>query len=134
LRIVASENRLSWEAEGIDGQADAIKKTYAPSGIKPESISYVEAHGTATSIGDAIETEALTKAFGGSRYQQKLCALGSVKTNIGYLDTAAGIAGFIKTVLALKHKTIPTSLHFTRLNPHLNLDDTPFYINDTLST
>src|SRR5712691_9851565 len=98
-------------------------------GVRPETIGYVEAHGTGTPIGDSIEVAALKRVFGGAGKHR--CALGSIKTNVGHLDAAAGVAGLIKTVLSLEHRSIPPSLHFTRPNPELGLEDSPFYVNVT---
>jgi len=95
--------------------------------VAPEQISYVETHGTGTPLGDPIEVEALAEVLGGS----PSCVLGSVKTNIGHLEAAAGIAGFIKAVLALEHERIPPNLHFENANPHLTLDETPFVVPTT---
>ncbi len=101
--------------------------------VDVETVTYVEAHGTGTLLGDPIEIAALTKAFRHYTKKKNYCAIGSVKTNIGHADTAAGIAGFIKTVLALKHKVIPASLHFKQSNPHIQLSDSPFYVNHELT-
>ena len=123
--------KVSFTAPSVSGHAEVISLAQALGGIDPESISYVEAHGTATPIGDPIEIAGLTEAFrsgGDLRFQQ--CALGTCKTNIGHLDAAAGIAGLIKTALALHHRILPASLHFQRPNPSLGLSQSPFYIND----
>src|SRR5258707_181901 len=103
-------------------------------GVSAETISYVEAHGTATPIDDPIEIAALTQAFRVSTDRKNFCAVGSVKTNLGHLGAAAGMAGLLKTVLALKHRVLPPSLHFERPNPSLNLEQSPFYVNTTRST
>lgn len=100
--------------------------------IDPESIGYVEAHGTGTALGDPIEIAALTKAFQHYTPKKNYCAIGSVKTNIGHANTAAGIAGLIKTVLILKNRMIPPTLYFQEANPHINFSDSPFYVNNTL--
>src|SRR5690606_29882478 len=113
-----------------DGQYNVISRSIRMADISPETIGYVEAHGTGTKLGDPIEVEALNRAFGKS--DKKYCALGSVKTNIGHLDAAAGVAGFIKAVLALKHREIPPSLHFETPNPKINFSDGPFYVNTSL--
>lgn len=97
--------------------------------VHPESISYIEAHGTGTLIGDPIEIAALTKAFRHYTKKKNYCAIGSVKTNIGHADVAAGVVGFIKTVLCLQNKVIPTSLHCEVPNPHIAWWDSPFYVN-----
>ena len=122
--------KVSFTAPSVSGHAEVISLAQALGGVDPESISYVEAHGTATPIGDPIEVAGLTEAFragGDTRIQS--CALGSCKTNIGHLDAAAGVAGLIKTALALYHRTLPASLHFTRPNPALGLAESPFYVN-----
>ncbi|MGZ6078068.1 MAG: type I polyketide synthase, partial [Myxococcaceae bacterium] len=128
------EARLGYTAPSVEGQTAVISEALGIAGVPPETVTYVEAHGTATPLGDPIEVAALTKAFrarlkGGATAR---CALGSVKTNIGHLDAAAGIAGLIKTVLALQHRELPPSLHFERPNPKLDLASGPFYVNDTL--
>ncbi|MCT7982348.1 acyltransferase domain-containing protein [Laspinema sp. A4] len=125
--------KVGYTAPSIPGQAEAIAQAQALAEVDPETITYIEAHGTGTPLGDPIEIAALTEVF--SRYTDKtgFCAIGSVKTNIGHLDTAAGIAGLIKTVLALKHQQIPPSLHFQQPNPQLNLETSPFYVNATLT-
>ena len=96
-------------------------------------MTYIEAHGTGTALGDPLEIKALTQAFRTRTSQVGYCALGSVKTNIGHLDTAAGIAGLIKTVLALHHKMLPPSLHFEQPNPQIDFAHSPFYVNTRLS-
>ncbi|HEY0601268.1 MAG TPA: beta-ketoacyl synthase N-terminal-like domain-containing protein [Herpetosiphonaceae bacterium] len=125
--------KASYTAPSVDGQAAVIEEALTVAGVEPSSIGYVEAHGTGTHLGDPIEIRALTKAFRSADTRSGSCAIGSVKTNFGHLESAAGLAGFIKTVLALKHKQIPASLHFTRANPDLHLDQTPFYVNSALS-
>ncbi len=96
-------------------------------------ISYVETHGTGTKVGDPIEVKALTQAFRESTQGKGYCAIGSLKTNIGHLDTAAGVAGLIKTVLALRHRQIPPSLHFRKPNPLIDFENSPFYVNTGLT-
>jgi acyl transferase domain-containing protein len=120
-------NKVGYTAPSIDGQAAVVASAQAMAGVEPASISLIEAHGTGTPLGDPIEVAALAQVFRNSGPSHR-CALGSVKASIGHLDTAAGIAGFIKTVLALEHRTIPASLHFTEPNPKLELDRTPFYV------
>jgi acyl transferase domain-containing protein len=102
-------------------------------GVEPETINYIEAHGTGTILGDPIEIKALTQAFRVSTNKKGFCAIGSVKTNIGHLDAAAGVTGLIKTVLALKHQQIPPSLHFQKPNPQIDFTNSPFYVNTKLS-
>ncbi|MCP4699522.1 MAG: amino acid adenylation domain-containing protein, partial [Gammaproteobacteria bacterium] len=124
--------KVGYTAPGVEGQAAVISEALAVAGVAAESVSYVEAHGTGTALGDPIEIAALTQAFG-STQKQVFCAVGSVKTNIGHTDTAAGAAGLIKTVLALKHRLIPPSLHFTKPNPDIDFAGSPFYVNTELS-
>lgn len=118
--------KVGYTAPSIDGQAEVIRTAHGIAGVEPESISYIEAHGTGTEIGDPIEIAALTEVFKGSRTR---CAIGAVKSNFGHLDAAAGVAGLIKTTLALEHKTIPPSLHFQEPNPRINFDEGPFYVS-----
>jgi amino acid adenylation domain-containing protein len=124
--------KIGYTAPSIDGQAKAILMAQTIAEVNPETISYVEAHGTGTALGDPIEVAALTKAFRTSSEKRNFCALGSVKTNIGHLDTAAGAAGLIKTVLALEHKQIPASLNFQKPNRNLDFDGSPFFVNTEL--
>ncbi len=123
--------KAGYTAPSLQGQAEVISLAQAVSGVEPDSISYVEGHGTATALGDPIEVEALKQAFS-SATKQAYCALGSVKTNIGHLDTAAGVAGLIKTVLSLKHRQIPASLHYSEPNPRIEFSGSPFYVNSEL--
>ncbi|MBR8830448.1 MAG: D-alanine--D-alanyl carrier protein ligase [Chroococcopsis gigantea SAG 12.99] len=123
-------NKVSFTAPSVEGQAAVIGKALIDADVKPETISYVEAHGTATPLGDPIEIAALTKAFRTGTSKKGFCAIGSLKSNVGHLVCAAGVAGLIKTVLALKHKQIPSTLHFQDPNPALDLPNTPFYVND----
>jgi acyl transferase domain-containing protein/acyl carrier protein len=125
--------KVGYTAPSIKGQAQVIAMAQAVAGIEPQTITYIEAHGTGTDLGDPIEVAALTQAFRTGTNQNNFCALGSVKTNIGHLDTAAGVAGLIKTVMALKHKVIPPSLHFNKPNPRIDFANSPFYVNDRLS-
>src|SRR5262249_22393521 len=119
-------------APRIDGQAKVIRAAQLMAEVDPETITYIEAHGSATVLGDPIEVEALTQAFRASTAKKQFCAIGSVKSNIGHLDAAAGVAGLIKTVLALEHKQIPASLHFERPNPGIDFQSSPFYVNARL--
>ncbi|OYD96059.1 polyketide synthase [Nostoc sp. 'Peltigera membranacea cyanobiont' 213] len=125
--------KVSYTAPRIDTQAKVIKAAQTIAEVNPETITYIEAHGTGTSLGDPIEIAALTQAFHTDTQKKSFCAIGSLKTNIGHLDTAAGVAGLIKTVLALKHQQIPASLHFEQPNPEIDFDNSPFYVNTTLS-
>jgi phthiocerol/phenolphthiocerol synthesis type-I polyketide synthase E len=125
--------KMSYMAPSVAGQAQVIVEALANAGIEPDSISYVETHGTATALGDPAEIAALTQAFNSKTQRKSFCAIGSVKSNIGHLDAAGGVAGLIKTVLALKHKEIPPSLHFEKPNPNIDFENSPFYVNTKLS-
>ncbi|MEG3959208.1 non-ribosomal peptide synthetase/type I polyketide synthase [Microcoleus sp. herbarium2] len=125
--------KVGYTAPSENGQAQVIKDALTMARVTPESITYVEAHGTGTPLGDPIEIAALTQAFRASTERKGFCAIGSLKTNMGHLDTAAGVAGLIKTALALKHKLLPPSLHFKQPNPHIDFANSPFYVNTTLS-
>lgn len=124
--------KVGFTAPSVAGQAAVITEALAVAGVDPASISYVETHGTATALGDPIEVAALRKAFGPDAGRERKCALGSVKTNLGHLDAAAGVAGLIKTTLALTHRELPPSLHFEQANPKLELESSPFFVNATL--
>ena len=124
--------KASFTAPGVEGQTAVLLEAMAVAGIDAEDISYIEAHGTATELGDSIEILALKNAFGASTQRRQFCTLGSVKTNMGHLETAAGIAGLMKTAMALEHRQIPPSLHFEKPNPNLELDDSPFVVGRTL--
>jgi acyl transferase domain-containing protein/acyl carrier protein len=125
--------KASYTAPGLRGQADVITQAYKRAGIKPESITYVEAHGTGTSLGDPIEIAALTQAFRRQTKKRNFCAVGSVKTNVGHLDPAAGVASLIKVAMALRHKQIPASLNCDTPNPRIDFANSPFYVNTGLS-
>ncbi|MEM7354911.1 MAG: type I polyketide synthase, partial [Acidobacteriota bacterium] len=120
--------KVGYTAPSVDGQAEVVAMAQAMAGIEPETVSYVETHGTATPLGDQIEVAALTEVFRESTDQRGFCALGSVKTNIGHLDAAAGVAGLIKTTLALEHRYLPASLHFEQPSPQIDFDSSPFYV------
>lgn len=126
-------NKVSYTSPRIDSQAKVIKTAQAIAEVEPETITYIEAHGTGTPLGDPIEIAALTQAFRASTQKNNFCAIGSVKTNIGHLDAAAGVTSLIKTVLALKHKQIPPSLHFNQPNPQIDFANSPFYVNNSLT-
>ena len=125
--------KVSYAAPSVDGQAEVIAEALADAGIAADTVTYVETHGTGTSLGDPIEVKALTKAFRVCTQEKNFCAIGSVKTNVGHLDRAAGVASLIKTVLALKHGQIPPSLHFKDPNPEIDFANSPFYVNTQLS-
>lgn len=124
--------KMGFSAPSVQGQADAIASAIEMAGIDPATINYVEAHGTGTAIGDPIEIKALSKVLGVfTRNAKKKCCIGSVKSNIGHLMEASGIAGFMKTIMILKNRKIPPTLHFKKLNPYVDLQDA-FYINSKL--
>lgn len=123
--------KVGYTAPSVGAQARVIAEALAMAGVAPQSISMIEAHAAGTLLGDPIEVAALAEAFAGCG-GEKFCALGSVKSNIGHVDAAAGIAGLIKTVLALQHREIPASLHFREVNARIAFMDTPFYVNGEL--
>ncbi|MHC0066349.1 FkbM family methyltransferase [Nostoc sp. UIC 10890] len=125
--------KVGYTAPSVNGQKEVIAEALALADIEPETVSYIETHGTGTALGDPIEIAALTQVFRASTDKKGFCAIGSVKTNIGHLDTASGVTGLIKTVLALKHKQIPPSLHFEQPNRQIEFANSPFYVNTTLS-
>jgi acyl transferase domain-containing protein/acyl carrier protein len=120
--------KAGFTAPSVDGQAEVVAIAHALADISADTVSYIEAHGTGTSLGDPIEVAALTQAFRATTRQRGFCAIGSVKTNIGHADAAAGIAGLIKTILMLHHKKIPPSLHFVQPNPNIDFENSPFYV------
>lgn len=122
--------KIGYNSPSIRGQEDVIRSAYLFANVTPIDTTYVEAHGTGTKIGDPIEFEALKRVFSGVK--PKSCAIGSIKTNVGHLDCAAGIAGFIKTVLLLKHKYLVPSLNFENPNSKIDLENSPFYVNTKL--
>lgn len=121
--------KAGYTAPSVEGQAEVILAAQAIAGVSADTVSYIETHGTGTTIGDPIEIAALTQAFRETTDRRGFCAIGSVKTNVGHLDAAAGVAGLIKTVLSLKHRTVPPSLHFEQPNPQIDFDNSPFYVN-----
>ena len=125
--------KIGYTAPSVLGQAEVIAEALAAARVEAETISYVEAHGTGTPLGDPIEIAALRKVFEAATEKRGFCAIGSLKTNIGHLDVTAGIAGLIKTVLALKHKRLPPSLHFEQANPQIDFAASPFYVGTKLS-
>ncbi|MGA2188767.1 MAG: amino acid adenylation domain-containing protein [Steroidobacteraceae bacterium] len=125
-------SKVGYTAPSVPGQAAVIEMALAAAGIDARSISYVECHGTATPMGDPIEVAGLTEAFRSSTGDVQFCAIGSVKSNVGHLDAAAGVTGLIKTALALKHRQIPPTLHYKRPNPQIDFTQTPFFVNDKL--
>jgi len=124
--------KVGYTAPSVDGQAEVIASAQGLANVDPGEVSYIEAHGTATKLGDPIEVAALAQVFGARSGEHATCAIGSVKSNVGHMDAAAGIGGLIKTVLALEHREIPATLHFKEPNPTIELDRTPFYVNAEL--
>jgi non-ribosomal peptide synthase protein (TIGR01720 family) len=125
--------KAGFTAPSVDGQRAVIAMAQGLAGVDPETITYIEAHGTGTSIGDPIEVAALTQVFRTRTQKKGFCAIGSVKTNIGHASAAAGMAGLSKAILALQHRQIPPSLHYESPNPKINFADSPFYVNTTLA-
>lgn len=119
--------KAGYSAPSVDGQAAVIAEAMAFAGVKPEDVTFIEAHGTATQLGDLIEVTALKQVF--QTNKKHFCALGSVKSNIGHLGWAAGMAGLIKAILSLKHRQIPPTLHFEKPNPQINFKNLPFFVN-----
>jgi len=125
-------DKIGYTAPSVSGQSAVILEAQSVAEVHPDEISYIEAHGTGTPLGDPIEIQALTQAFRANTQRKAYCAIGSVKTNIGHADSAAGIASLIKTTLALKHRQIPPSLHYKHPNPQIDFANSPFFVNDKL--
>ena len=125
-------DKAGYTAPGVNGQTDAVVEALANAGVEADTITYLEAHGSGTPVGDPIELRALTKAFRAFTQRSGFCAIGSVKANVGHLDAAAGMAGVIKTVLAMKQRQLPPSLHYTEANPAIDFPNSPFYVNTEL--
>jgi non-ribosomal peptide synthase protein (TIGR01720 family) len=125
--------KIGYTAPSIEGQTEVITMAQKMAEVDPETIGYIEAHGTGTKLGDPIEVAALTEAFRQSTARKQFCAIGSVKTNVGHLDAASGAAGLIKAALALKYGQIPPSLNFETPNPKIRFDDSPFYVQTRLT-
>ncbi len=125
-------NKVCFTAPSVSGQAECVIKAIEKAKINSERIGYLEAHGTGTPLGDPIEIAALTRAFNKFSNQKQFCPIGSVKSNIGHLDAAAGVAGFIKTVLAMKNKKIPASINFNKPNANIDFNNSPFFVNSVL--
>jgi len=129
--------KVSFMAPSVEGQVDVYRQAYENAGVDPRTVSYIECHGTGTALGDPIEIAALSRVFAdggedGGAGRRNYCAIGSLKTNIGHLDTAAGVCGLIKTALALHHGAIPPSLHFEAPNPRIDFAGSPFFVNTEL--
>ncbi|AHF14150.1 beta-ketoacyl synthase [Niabella soli DSM 19437] len=124
-------NKASFSAPSIEGQAQAIALAIQDAQVVPSQISYIEAHGTATPVGDPIEIEGLKLAFG-EQEKKQYCAIGSVKSNIGHANHTAGVAGVIKVALSMQHKQLPPSINFVEANPKIDFENSPFVVNDKL--
>ena len=125
--------KVSFMAPSVEGQVEVYRQAYENAGVDPRSISYIECHGTGTALGDPIEIAALSRVFSeGGDGRRNYCAIGSLKTNIGHLDTAAGVCGLIKAALSLYHGAIPPSLHFEAPNPRIDFASSPFFVNTEL--
>lgn len=127
-------DKVGYTAPSVNGQSAVIAKALSNAQISADDIDFVEAHGTATPMGDPVEIAALTQAYRQHTSRSGYCAIGSVKTNIGHLDAAAGIAGLIKAVLSLYHRTLPPSLHFVKANTAIDFASTPFVVNAEAKT
>jgi phthiocerol/phenolphthiocerol synthesis type-I polyketide synthase E len=125
--------KVGFTAPGINGQRAVIKEAIKAADINPEEITYIETHGTGTPVGDPIEITALVQAFREKTKKKQFCAIGSVKTNIGHLGAPSGAASLIKTVMAMKHKLLPPTLHFQQPNPNIDFRNSPFYVNNKLT-
>lgn len=125
-------NKLGYTAPSVDGQIECIQEALTQSGITKEEIGFIEAHGTATTLGDVIEFTALNNIYKQRTNADRRCILGSIKGHIGHTDIAAGMAGLIKTALCLHYKKIPATKHFNKPNPHIDLENSPFYINSEI--
>ncbi len=121
--------KVGFTAPSVQGQASVIEEALRVADVDADTIGYVETHGTGTSLGDPIEIAALTKAYAPWTQRRQQCPIGSIKTNIGHLDAAAGVGGVIKTTMALRDRLIPPSLNFDEPNPQINFADSPFYVN-----
>ena len=124
--------KVNYLSPSVDGQAAAIAEALEISGIEPASVGFIECHGTGTSIGDPIEIAALKQAYGRDNSKKGYCAVGSVKSNIGHTDTAAGVLGLIKAVMSLKDRKIAPTVHYKRPNPEIDFENSPFFVNDRL--
>jgi len=124
--------KVGYLAPSVDGQADVITEALGVANVNPESISYVETHGTGTAVGDPIEVRALTQAYHATTKRRGFCAIGSLKASVGHLDAAAGVAGLIKTVLALENRKVLPSINFKSPNPLIDFQNSPFYVNKSL--
>src|SRR5690606_17270336 len=118
--------KVNYLAPSVDGQASCMVEAYNVAHVEPRTIEYVECHGTGTYLGDPIEIEALTQAFRTATSERGFCRVGSLKSNIGHLDTAAGVASLVKATLALEHGKIPPTISFEAPNPNIDFASSPF--------
>lgn len=118
-------------APNAQAQADLIEAALNDAGVGADRIGFIEAHGTATRLGDPVEISGIERAFSRQTARKQFCGIGTVKTNIGHMDNASGLAGLAKLVLSMKHRTLPASLHFEEPNPNITFPLTPLYVNDT---
>jgi acyl transferase domain-containing protein len=125
--------KAGFTAPSVSGQTEVITEALSAAGVNPETVTYIEAHGTATPLGDPAEVNALTKAYRRWTDKKGYCAIGSVKTNVGHLDAAAGVTGVIKTALSMKHRQLPASLNYETPNPQIDFENSPFYVNTALT-
>jgi phthiocerol/phenolphthiocerol synthesis type-I polyketide synthase E len=121
--------KADFTAPGVTGQVEVVAEALAHAGVSAKTVSYVEAHGTGTPLGDPIEIAALTRVFRRATQRRGFCAVGSVKTNVGHLDAAAGVTGLVKAVLAVRHGLIPPTLHYSAPNPRIDFAASPFFVN-----
>jgi acyl transferase domain-containing protein len=126
--------KIGYLAPSVDGQAEAVAEALHISGVPADSITYVECHGTGTPVGDPIEVAGLTHAFRSLTDRLGFCAIGSVKTNIGHLDTAAGVASFVKVMEMMRHRTLVPNLHYREPNPEVDWAKTPFFVSDRIAS
>jgi amino acid adenylation domain-containing protein len=126
-------SKVGYTAPSVEGQANVVAMAHAMAGVDPESVTYIEAHGTATPLGDPIEFTALGRAFRAGTKAKGFCALGTAKMNVGHLDIASGVTGLINVAQALVHEQLPPSIHFKSPNPKIDLTNSPFYVNTRLS-
>lgn len=137
VRSVATNNdgagKASFTAPSVEGQAAVVAMAHREAGVDARSFSYIEAHGTATPLGDPVEVEALTRAFRYSTDDSGFCRIGSLKSNIGHMVTAAGAGSMIKTALALHHEQLPPTIHYKTPNPHIDFASSPFVVNASLT-
>src|SRR5258708_6172561 len=125
--------KVGYTAPGVEGQAGAIAMAHEAAGVEPESIGYIEAHGTATPLGDPIELAGLTQAFRARTNKKQFCTIGTAKTNVGHLDVAAGVTGLINAAHIVRHGVFPPTLHFKKPNPNFDFESSPFRVNSQRS-